>query len=114
MSTLFHPRISVERVEEGCELAPKFDASGVIHGATTDFARDDVLMHADRNQEALRLTMQTGEAHYSILSSGAIYHVVSQSCLYRPVLFLGATTGQPLEFRELKKLSTHRRSQESP
>jgi hypothetical protein len=114
MSTLFHPRISVEQAEQGYELPPKFDTSGVIHGATTDFASDDVRRHASMNQEALRLTMQTGEVPYSILSSGASDHVVSQSCLYRPVLLWGASTGQPLEFRELKKLSTHRRSQEIP
>jgi hypothetical protein len=114
MSTLFHPRISVEQAEQGYELPPKFDTSGVIHGAITDLARDDVRRHASMNEEALRLTIQKGELHYSILSSGASDHVVSQSCLYRPVLFWGASTGQPLEFLELKKLSTHRRSQEIP
>ena len=34
--TNFGPRQSVEQVEEGVELAPKFDADGLIPVVTTD------------------------------------------------------------------------------
>ena len=32
----FYPRRSVEQVEEGCELAPKFGADGLVPCVTTD------------------------------------------------------------------------------
>ena len=37
MSKIFAPRVSIEQVEEGTELAPKFDADGLIPAVTTDF-----------------------------------------------------------------------------
>lgn len=62
--SLFGPRLSVLQVEEGHELAPKFDAQGLIPCVTTDFHSGDVLMVAVMNHEALAKTIQTGEAHY--------------------------------------------------
>ena len=55
MELIFHPRTSVEQVEEGIALAPKFDAAGVIPAVTTDSATGELLMHAYMNAEALRL-----------------------------------------------------------
>ena len=52
-SDLFKPRVSVEQVEEGRELAPKFDSNGHIPVVTTDFASGELLMHAYMNAEAL-------------------------------------------------------------
>ena len=46
MSSPFAARTSVEAVEEGMLLAPKFDAHGLIPVVTTDAATGDVLMHA--------------------------------------------------------------------
>ncbi len=60
----FKPRVTVAQVEEGIELAPKFDEHGLIPCVTTDAASGEVLMHAYMNQEALRRTIETGEAHY--------------------------------------------------
>ncbi|NWH07691.1 MAG: phosphoribosyl-AMP cyclohydrolase [Alphaproteobacteria bacterium] len=60
----FSARISVAQVEEGHELAPKFDAEGLIPCVTTDAASGDVLMLGYMNAEALRLSIATGEAHY--------------------------------------------------
>ena len=64
MSQEFFPRTSVEQVEEGRELAPKFDADGLIPAVTTDFESGELLMHAYMNAEALNKTIETGEAHY--------------------------------------------------
>ena len=36
MTGEFNPRVSVEQVEEGNELAPKFDNDGLIPAVTTD------------------------------------------------------------------------------
>jgi len=60
----FAPRRSVEEVEEGKVLAPKFDAEGVIPCVTTDAETGEVLMLGYMNGEALGLTIRTGEAHY--------------------------------------------------
>ena len=61
---LFASRISVEQVEEGFELAPKFDRDGLIACVTTDATTRGVLMLGYMNREALELTLLTGEAHY--------------------------------------------------
>lgn len=63
-TTPFGSRLSVQQVEEGDELAPRFDADGLIPCITTDADSGDVLMLGWMNAEALRLTAATGEAHY--------------------------------------------------
>ena len=63
-SELFAKRESVEQVEEGSVLAPKFDQAGVIPCVTMHAETKEVLMFAFMNPEALELTIQTGLAHY--------------------------------------------------
>ncbi len=60
----FAQRKSVKQVEEGLELAPKFDEDGLIPVVATDHASGEVLMHAYMNRNALLKTIETGEAHY--------------------------------------------------
>ncbi|GGF85130.1 phosphoribosyl-AMP cyclohydrolase [Azorhizobium oxalatiphilum] len=60
-------------LEEGTELAPRFDANGLITCIAVDAATNDVLMLAHMNAEALALTMQTGEAHYYSRSRKALW-----------------------------------------
>ena len=64
MSSPFAARSSVEVVEEGNQLAPKFDAHGLIPVVTTDSETGELLMHAYMNEAALLKTIETGEAHY--------------------------------------------------
>ena len=40
----FHKRLSVEEVEEGNTLSPKFDENGLIPCVTTDSKTNEVLM----------------------------------------------------------------------
>jgi phosphoribosyl-AMP cyclohydrolase len=61
---IFSPRTSIAQVEEGSELAPKFDALGCLPCITLHAETREVLMLAFMNQEALALTVQTGLAHY--------------------------------------------------
>ena len=70
----FAVRKSVEQVEEGVELAPKFDQDGLIPVVTTDYASGEVLMHGYMNAEALKRTMETGEAHYYSRSRKSLWH----------------------------------------
>jgi phosphoribosyl-AMP cyclohydrolase len=60
----FAPRASTEQVEEGLAFAPKFDADGLVTCVTTDAKTGDVLMVAHMNAEALRRTVESGEAWY--------------------------------------------------
>ncbi|PZA11756.1 phosphoribosyl-AMP cyclohydrolase [Rhodopseudomonas palustris] len=79
-TNLFAPRLSVEQVEEGCVLAPKFGSDGLIPVVTTDAASGEVLMMGVMTPEALSYTIETGEAHYWSRS---------RQCLWRK----GATSG---------------------
>lgn len=53
-----------EALEEGALFTPRFDADGLIACITTDSHDGTVLMFAFMNAEALRLTLETGIAHY--------------------------------------------------
>ena len=85
MSGPFAARVSVEQVEEGFELAPKFDGRGLIPAVTTDFETGELLMHGFMNEEALRRTIETGEAHYYSRSREAIWHKGATSGLVQNV-----------------------------
>lgn len=60
----FSQRGSTAAVEEGLALAPKFDADGLLTCVATDASSGDVLMVAHMDAEALRRTIETGEAWY--------------------------------------------------
>ena len=84
----FAERRSVEQVEESSEFAPKFDDNGLIPVVTTDFHSGEVLMHGYMNREALRLTIESGNAHYWSRS---------RRCLWRK----GETSGLVQQVRQL-------------
>lgn len=85
MARRFAARSSVEQVEEGAELAPKFDAEGLIPAVTTDFHTGELLMQGYMNAEALQRTIETGEAHYYSRSRGALWHKGATSGLVQAV-----------------------------
>jgi phosphoribosyl-AMP cyclohydrolase len=60
-------------LEEGTALAPKFDADGLITCVATDAASGEVLMVAHMNAEALRRTIETGDAWYFSRSRRALW-----------------------------------------
>jgi phosphoribosyl-AMP cyclohydrolase len=64
---------SIDDVEEGLALRPKFDASGLVTCVATDVATGDVLMVAHMNDEALRRTIETGDAWYYSRSRKALW-----------------------------------------
>lgn len=51
-------------LEEGLSFAPRFDASGLVTCVATDAQSGEVLMVAHMNDEALRRTIETGDAWY--------------------------------------------------
>ena len=60
-------------LERGSEIAPRFDDNGLIAAVATHAATNEVLMLAWMNAEALRLTLDTGEAHYFSRSRNALW-----------------------------------------
>ena len=84
----FRARQSVTQVEEGSDLAPKFDDRGLITVVTTDATSGELLMQGFMNAEALGRTIETGEAHYYSRSRQVLWHK-------------GATSGFVQHVREL-------------
>jgi len=74
MQFMFKKRDNIRDVEEGKYLSPKFDENGLIPVITTDFQTGDILMHGYMNEEALKKTIETREAHYWSRSRKKIWH----------------------------------------
>ena len=71
---MFKKRDNIKEVEEGKYLEPKFDENGLIPVITSDFRNGDILMHGYMNDEALKKTIETKEAHYWSRSRKKIWH----------------------------------------
>ncbi len=86
MTELFPSPGPAAELERGAVLAPNFDADGLIAAVAQHADTGEVLMLAWMNAQALRATLDTGEAHYFSRSrqalwkkgetSGQIQHVV--------------------------------------
>ena len=81
MTATFPTAPDSHALEHGSELAPRFDANGLIAAVATHAQTGEVLMFAWMNAEALSLTLSTGEAHYWSRSRNELWHK-------------GATSGQ--------------------
>ena len=84
----FAKRVSVAQVEEGRELAPKFDSDGLLPAVTSDAKSGEILMLGYMNAEALAKTIETGEAHYWSRSRTALWHKGATSGLVQRVVEL--------------------------
>jgi len=69
----FAPRGTMQEIEEGTALAPRFDRDGLVTCIATDAATGDLLMVAHMNAEALRRTIDSGEAWYYSRSRQALW-----------------------------------------
>ena len=83
---MFAPRESVEQVEEGNVLAPKFDEDGLIPVVTTDIDSGELLMMGYMNVEAFKKTVETGEAHYWSRSRACLWHKGATSGLVQKIV----------------------------
>ena len=83
---MFASRESIEQVEEGNELAPKFDENGLIPVVTTDVHSGELLMMGYMNLEAFTKTVETGEAHYWSRSRECLWHKGATSGLIQKVI----------------------------
>ena len=71
---MFKNRENVKEIEEGNLLSPKFDNDGLIPVITMCSKTKEILMHGYMNVEALKLTIETKEAHYWSRSRKKIWH----------------------------------------
>lgn len=60
----FAERGTPSEIEEGRGFAPAFDRDGLLTAIVVDAASGAVLMLAHMNNEALRRTLDSGEAHF--------------------------------------------------
>ena len=81
----FEPRTSIEQVEETGSFAPKFDENGLIPVITTDFESGEVLMQGYMNRDALRQTIEFGEAVYFSRSRQQLWHKGKTSGLVQTI-----------------------------
>ncbi|WP_420409468.1 phosphoribosyl-AMP cyclohydrolase [Hoeflea sp.] len=74
MTDFFTPPPSEKSVlEEGALLSPRFDSSGLVTAVVCDAGDNEVLMLAFMNAEALKLTIETGIAHYWSRSRNSLW-----------------------------------------
>lgn len=64
---------SKSELETGDALTPRFNADGLVTAVAADAGDNTVVMVAHMNAEALRLTIETGIAHYWSRSRQAIW-----------------------------------------
>lgn len=67
------PDTPAAELEQGSILTPRFDRDGLIAAVATDAATGEVLMLAWMNADALRLTVDTGVAHFWSRSRARIW-----------------------------------------
>lgn len=79
--SLFPTAPDKHALEEGTVLSPRFDANGLVTVVATEADSGAVLMVAHMNAEALKRTIETGEAWYWSRSRKELWHK-------------GATSGQ--------------------
>ncbi|MDR7103214.1 phosphoribosyl-AMP cyclohydrolase [Croceicoccus sp. BE223] len=65
--------MSADAIDTTLEFRPRFDAAGLITAVCVDAAGGDVLMVAHMNEDALRLTRETGFAYFWSRSRGKLW-----------------------------------------
>jgi phosphoribosyl-AMP cyclohydrolase len=73
MTTPFPPPGPVAELERGSTLTPSFNADGLVAAIAQHADTGEVLMLAWMDARALRLTLDTGEAHYFSRSRQALW-----------------------------------------
>jgi phosphoribosyl-AMP cyclohydrolase len=68
-----------QHIEEGLEFLPKFDNNGLITAISQDAATGQILMVAYMNEQALRLTLETGNAVFYSRSRQKLWKKGEQS-----------------------------------
>lgn len=67
------PSPDKSQLEEGTLFSPRFDRDGLVTAIVTDADDNILLMVGHMNEEALRLTLETGIAHFWSRSRGKLW-----------------------------------------
>ena len=81
----FNKRVSIEQIEEGTELCPKFNKEGLIPCITIEYKSKEVLMFSFINEEALKKSITTEKAHYYSRSRKNIWLKGEVSGMYHQI-----------------------------
>lgn len=81
-----YPSLCGEELEIGGVLAPRFNADGLITAVVQDNKSGEILMLAHMNGEALKKTLETGQAHFWSRSRGELWHKGATSGNYLNVV----------------------------
>ncbi len=73
-------------IEETLSFTPKFDDKGLIPCICTCSISGDVLMFAFMNKQALKKTIESGEAHYYSRSRDELWHKGATSGMIQKVI----------------------------
>lgn len=84
--SFFAARKTIQQVEEGNKLAPKFDENGLIPCVVTDNQSGELLMHGYMNQEALARSITSGEAHYYSRARKILWHKGANSGMVQKII----------------------------
>ncbi len=85
MNISFDKRLSVEEVEEGNKLQPKFDENGLIPVITVNSSDNLILMHGYLNEEAFKKSINTKLAHYWSRSRKTLWKKGEKSGFYQKI-----------------------------
>jgi phosphoribosyl-AMP cyclohydrolase len=96
--------LSHSEQEEGTVFAPKFDAHGLVTAIAQEAGSNRVLMVAHMNAEALRLTLETGEAHYYSRSRQKLWKKGESSGEIQKVLELRTDCDQDVILMQVEQL----------
>jgi phosphoribosyl-AMP cyclohydrolase len=72
-SQIFPPAADKTALERGAAVAPRFDANGLVAAIAQHADTGEILMFAWMNDEALKLTLDTGIAHYFSRSRDSLW-----------------------------------------
>jgi phosphoribosyl-AMP cyclohydrolase len=72
-SSIFPPAADKTALERGAAIAPRFDANGLVAAIAQHADTGEILMFAWMNDEALKLTLDTGIAHYFSRSRDSLW-----------------------------------------
>ena len=72
-SSIFPSAADKTALERGAAIAPRFDANGLVAAIAQHADTGEILMFAWMNDEALKLTLDTGIAHYFSRSRDSLW-----------------------------------------
>ena len=93
-------------IESGTVFTPRFDADGLVPVVTTLAKTGEVLMLAYMNDEALALTLKTGEAHYWSRSRNKLWRKGEESGNTQRVVELRTDCDQDAIWLKVELLGT--------